>query len=139
MHERTLIVYPDPRLLAQAVAARTLLTLNEVLGTPGRDRADIAVTGGTDGTAILESMASSALLDIVDWSRVHVWWGDERFVAADSDERNDRAARAALFDALIAEGRMGDAQIHAMPADGRSAGSQAPSRSARLEQQCGTR
>lgn len=104
MHERTLIVYPDPRLLAQAVAARTLLTLNEVLGTPGRDRADIAVTGGTDGTAILESMASSALLDIVDWSRVHVWWGDERFVAADSDERNDRAARAALFDALIAEG-----------------------------------
>ncbi|RYQ18630.1 6-phosphogluconolactonase [Bifidobacterium pseudolongum] len=121
MHERTLIVYPDPRLLAQAVAARTLLTLNEVLGTPGRDRADIAVTGGTDGTAILESMASSALLDIVDWSRVHVWWGDERFVAADSDERNDRAARAALFDALIAEGRMGDAQIHAMPADDRSA------------------
>ena len=73
MHERTLIVYPDPRLLAQAVAARTLLTLNEVLGTPGRDRADIAVTGGTDGTAILESMASSALLDIVDWSYVHVW------------------------------------------------------------------
>ena len=121
MHKRTLIVYPDPRLLAQAVAARTLLTLNEVLGTPGRDRADIAVTGGTDGTAILESMASSALLDIVDWSRVHVWWGYERFVAADSDERNDRAARAALFDALIAEGRMGDAQIHAMPADDRSA------------------
>lgn len=76
MHERTLIVYPNPSLLAQAVAARTLLTMNEVLGTPGRDRIDIAVTGGTDGTAILEAMASSALLGIVDWSRVHVWWGD---------------------------------------------------------------
>lgn len=121
MHERTLIVYPNPSLLAQAVAARTLLTMNEVLGTPGRDRIDIAVTGGTDGTAILEAMASSALLGIVDWSRVHVWWGDERFVQPDSDERNDRVARAALFDKLIAEGRMADAQIHAMPADDRSA------------------
>ncbi len=125
MHERTLIVYPNPSLLAQAVAARTLLTMNEVLGTPGRDRIDIAVTGGTDGTAILEAMASSALLGIVDWSRVHVWWGDERFVPPDSDERNDRVARAALFDKLIAEGRMADAQIHAMPADDRSADARA--------------
>ena len=29
----------------------------------------------------------------VDWSRVVVWWGDERFVAADSDDRNALQAR----------------------------------------------
>ena len=34
----------------------------------------------------------------VDWSRVVVWWGDERFVAADSSERNARAARADFLD-----------------------------------------
>lgn len=117
---RTLVIYPNPELLAQAVAARTLITMNQILSDPHRERVDIAVTGGTDGTAILRAIAASELLPIVDWSRVHVWWGDERFVPADSDERNDNAARAALFDALIAQSRMTSAQIHAMPADTRT-------------------
>ena len=118
--QRELITYPDQRLMAEAVAARTLLTLNDVLCAPDRRRVDLAVTGGTDGTAILSAMADSPLLDSVDWHRVHVWWSDERFVPADSDERNDRAAMAALFDRLIASGAMDAAQIHAMPADRRS-------------------
>lgn len=121
MIERELITYPDQRLFAEAVAARTLLTMNEVLGLPDRDRVDVAVTGGTDGTTILEAIGASPLLDVVDWRRVHIWWGDERFVPADSDERNEKQARAALFDRLVADGRMSDAQIHAMPADTRSA------------------
>lgn len=121
MIERELITYPDQRLFAEAIAARTLLTMNEVLDRPDRERVDVAVTGGTDGTAILRAIASSPLLDVVDWRRVHIWWGDERFVPADSDERNEKQARGALFDCLVAEGRMDDAQIHAMPADTRDA------------------
>lgn len=117
---RELITYPDQRLFAEAVAARTLLTMNEVLGSPDRERVDVAVTGGSDGTAILEAIGASPLLDVVDWRRVHIWWGDERFVPADSEERNERQARDALFDRLVAGGRMDDAQIHAMPADTRT-------------------
>ena len=42
---------------------------------------------------------------------VDVWWGDERFVPADSDERNEKQARAALLDRVgVPEHR-----IHAMP------------------------
>ena len=29
----------------------------------------------------------------VDWTAVDVWWGDERFVPADDDERNEKQAR----------------------------------------------
>ncbi|NEG69342.1 6-phosphogluconolactonase [Bifidobacterium choloepi] len=118
---RRIIAYPTPELMADAVAERTLLTLSGLLAEPGRDRVDIAVTGGTDGTAILRAIAGSELLDIVDWSHVHVWWGDERFVAADSPERNAVGAREALLDGLVEAGRMTEAQIHEMPADRRPA------------------
>lgn len=117
--ERELITYPTPRLMAVAVAERMLLELNDLL-CAGAPRADIAVTGGTDGTAILKAIAASELVDVVDWSRVHVWWGDERFVARDNPERNALQARTALFDGLVQSGLMAESQIHEMPADPRT-------------------
>ena len=88
MTERKTVVYPNPQVLAEAVAARTLLTIIDLLAEPNRKRVDIAVTGGTDGNRVFAAMNASPLNDAVDWSRVHVWWGDERFVAADDDDRN---------------------------------------------------
>ena len=120
MTERKTVVYPNPEVLAQAVAARTLLTIADLLAEPNRQRVDIAVTGGTDGIYVLKVMGESPLAEAVDWSRVHVWWGDERFVAADSDDRNAKQAREAWFGKLIEDGRMPAENIHEMPADGRS-------------------
>lgn len=121
MSVRQTIVYPDPETLAQAVAARTLLTITDLLAEPGRTRVDLGVTGGTDGIYVLKVMGESPLAAAVDWSRVHIWWGDERFVAADSDDRNAKQAREALFDALVESGRLPESNIHEMPADVRSA------------------
>ena len=95
MTERKTVVYPNPQVLAEAVAARTLLTIIDLLAEPNRKRVDIAVTGGTDGNRVFAAMNASPLNDAVDWSRVHVWWGDERFVAADDDDRNAKQAREA--------------------------------------------
>ena len=121
MAERKTIVYPNPEVLAQAVAARTLLTIIDLLSEPDRQRVDIAVTGGTDGIYVLKVMGESPLADAVDWRRVHVWWGDERFVAADDDDRNAKQAREAWFGKLIEDGLMPAGNIHEMPADGRDA------------------
>ena len=121
MAERKTIVYPNPEMLAQAVAARTLLTIIDLLAEPGRRRVDIAVTGGTDGNRVFAAMNASPLNDAVDWNRVHVWWGDERFVAADDDDRNAKQAREAWYGALVEDGRMPAGNVHAMPADTRSA------------------
>lgn len=119
MAERKTVIYPNPEVLAQAVAARTLLTIADLLAEPNRKRVDIAVTGGTDGIYVLKVMGESVLAKAVDWSRVHVWWGDERFVAADSDDRNAKQAREAWFGKLIEDGRMPAGNIHEMPADER--------------------
>lgn len=121
MAERRVIVYPDPQVLAEAVAARTLLAIIDALADHGRRRFDLAVTGGTDGNRVLGAMKTSPLKMAVDWSRVHFWWGDERFVSADDDDRNAKQARGALLDDLTASVALPEANIHEMPADARSA------------------
>ncbi len=59
-----------------------------------QDRVDVAVTGGTVGIATL---AAAGLLEFntLELSRLHIWWGDERFVASDSDDRNANQAHSA--------------------------------------------
>jgi 6-phosphogluconolactonase len=63
--------------------------------------ASVVLTGGGIGTAVLRQVAALAAEPeqaVVDWTAVDVWWGDERFVPAGSDERNERGAREALLD-----------------------------------------
>ncbi len=44
--------------------------------------------------------------------RVDFWWGDERYVPADSSDRNDRSAGLDLLDVVLVD----PARVHAMPA-----------------------
>ncbi|MBW3091873.1 6-phosphogluconolactonase [Bifidobacterium sp. 82T10] len=120
MTNRKTIIYPNPTVLAQAVAARTLLTIGDLLAEPGRTRVDIAVTGGTDGNRVFHELLASPLSEATDWSRVHIWWGDERFVAADDDDRNAKQARGEFLDAMIDDGLLPESNIHEMPADTRT-------------------
>ena len=64
-----------------------------------RDRgiAHIVLTGGSMGGLSLQSLPGASG---IDWSKVHFWWGDERFVPTGSPERNDVEADKAAIDAL---------------------------------------
>ena len=97
-NERRVLVHPDKEALAASVAARFLTKTIDILDDLGR--ANIALTGGTMGNAVLEAVNSSPARDTIDWSKVHFWWGDERFVEKSSEERNERQAREALLDHL---------------------------------------
>ena len=106
---RTVIVHPDATVLAQATSARLLLHLID--GQSTHRPVHVALTGGTVGIRTLAEMAASPLLDAVDWTGVHLWWGDERFLPAGDADRNETQAREALLDSLdIPPGN-----IHAMP------------------------
>lgn len=63
-----------------------------------RGIAYIVLTGGSNGIGILSSLAS--LQPTIDWSRVHLFFGDERFVSADSKDRNVLQAQEALLSSL---------------------------------------
>ncbi|MBN9630647.1 6-phosphogluconolactonase [Leifsonia sp. TF02-11] len=97
-NERRVLVHPDKEALAASVAARFLTKTIDILDDLGA--ANIALTGGTMGIAVLEAVNASPARDTIDWSKVHFWWGDERFVEKSSEERNERQAREALLDHL---------------------------------------
>jgi 6-phosphogluconolactonase len=56
--------------------------------------ASIALSGGDTAKEAYEALATRDL----DWSRIDVWFGDERFVPVDDPDSNEGMARAALLD-----------------------------------------
>jgi 6-phosphogluconolactonase len=64
------------------------------------------------GTTLLVSLGRSPARDAIDWRRLNVWWGDERFLPAGDPERNETQAREALLDAVPLD----PGRVHAMPA-----------------------
>ncbi|MFS0702995.1 6-phosphogluconolactonase [Cellulomonas sp. 179-A 9B4 NHS] len=106
------VLHPDAEVLAAATAARLLTRLVDLQSH--RAPLHVVLTGGTVGTATLRAVAASPARAAVDWSQVHLWWGDERFLPDGDPERNETQAREALVDAL------GDAlpaaNVHAVPA-----------------------
>ncbi len=61
-----------------------------------RGVAHLVLTGGRAGTAAAERIAINLEAADVDTSKLHVWWGDERFVTSKSSDRNDRPVISAL-------------------------------------------
>jgi 6-phosphogluconolactonase len=104
------VVHHDARLLAQAAAARLVTRLVDAQASRGWGSA--VLTGGGIGTSVLTALAGSPARDAVDWQRVDLWWGDERYLPRGDADRNETQAREALLDALPLD----PARVHPMPA-----------------------
>lgn len=111
MSRRDVVVHPDATVLAEAVAARLLTRLLDLQSH--RSPVHVALTGGTVGIKALEAVSRSPLRDAVDWSGVHLWWGDERFLPDGHADRNETQAREALLDGLAA---LPAENVHPFPA-----------------------
>ncbi|SFS18408.1 6-phosphogluconolactonase [Agrococcus baldri] len=86
------ITHRDRAALVAQTADRLTALLGELIATQGR--ATVAVTGGSVGIELLAALADRD----IDWQHVVITWSDERYVAADSPDRNARQAREALLD-----------------------------------------
>ncbi|MCH0539633.1 6-phosphogluconolactonase [Streptomyces sp. MUM 203J] len=104
-----LVVHRDKELMAQAAAARLITRI--VDAQAARGSASVVLTGGRNGNGLLAALASAPARDAVDWSRLDLWWGDERFLPAGHSDRNDTQARAALLDSVPLD----PARVHPMP------------------------
>ncbi len=94
--EKRVVVETTPSELAARVADRFLTRLRA--RTRNGRIAHIALTGGSMGGAVLRATRDDPRSAGIDWSLVHFWWGDERFVARDDADRNALQSREALLD-----------------------------------------
>jgi 6-phosphogluconolactonase len=101
-------VFPDGEALVEAAGGRLVATIQSAVAARGR--ALIVLTGGGNGIGLLRYLGTQR--QRIDWSRVHLFWGDERYVPEDDDERNDKQAREALLDHVD----IPSSHVHAMPA-----------------------
>ncbi|KJQ55565.1 6-phosphogluconolactonase [Microbacterium sp. SA39] len=94
--EKRVVVEATPAAVATRVADR-FLTRVRARTRNGRI-AHIALTGGSMGGAVLRTAAEDPRIEEIDWSLVHFWWGDERYVPRDDADRNALQSRRALLD-----------------------------------------
>lgn len=98
-------LFDSPREAAEACGAAILEALDAARSERGRAR--LAVSGGTTPRIMFEWMARQAF----DWSRVDLFWVDERCVPIDDAQSNYRMTRESLLDA-IGGAAIGGAAIH---------------------------
>ncbi|XVS62471.1 6-phosphogluconolactonase [Actinosynnema sp. CA-299493] len=114
MSRPEVVVHRDGDLLAAATAARLITAL--VDAQAARGSASLVLTGGRTGIAVLEHLRATPARDAVDWTRVDLYWGDERFLPAGHPERNETQAREALLDHVPVPA----SRVHVVePSDGR--------------------
>ncbi|MET9292968.1 6-phosphogluconolactonase [Streptomyces sp. NPDC003077] len=107
------VVHRDKDLMAKAAAARLITKI--VDAQAARGTASVVLTGGRNGNGLLAALAESPAREAVDWTRLDLWWGDERFLPDGDPERNHTQARAALLDAVPLD----PSRVHVMaPSDG---------------------
>jgi 6-phosphogluconolactonase len=81
-----LVVVEDEKELAAVVAER--------LARAAREGGDVVLTGGTTPALAYKEAAKRE----PDWSKVDLWWGDERCVPPDDKNSNYGAAKRTLLD-----------------------------------------
>lgn len=101
-------------------AATSLIDVVSSLQTTGGGRhgdgvARLVLTGGGAGIGLLERIRELEDADSrIDWSRVHVFFGDDRNVPVDHEDSNEGQAR----DALLNHVDIPEANIHGIGLDG---------------------
>jgi 6-phosphogluconolactonase len=112
--DTTVIVCPDRQHIAERAVDLLVDGLRAAIARRGE--AHLALTGGSSAEALFGALCSGDRSQRVDWGRVHVWQGDERFVPWSHPDSNWSAARRGWLDhpdgPAIPAG-----QLHPIPVD----------------------
>ena len=104
-------VLPDRGAMRAAAAEHIVAFMQQQLTT--QDRFTIALAGGGTPRPVYEHLATT-YRDAIPWERVHLFWGDERYVPHDAPASNARMVR----DSLLSDAPIPDSNIHPMPTGG---------------------
>jgi 6-phosphogluconolactonase len=96
----------DAEALASRVARFIAARASSVSGRFG-----LCLSGGSTPKRVYELLGAKDLGASLDWQKVHLFWGDERFVPPNHRDSNFRMAREALIDHVSIPA----AQVHPIP------------------------
>jgi 6-phosphogluconolactonase len=100
------IVATNPAALAKQAARYFVLSARHAIERRGRFT--VALSGGSTPKTMDELLARWPYREQIEWSKVHFFWGDERNVAIDHPDSNERMAR----DALLSQAPVPPRNIH---------------------------
>lgn len=98
-------VLPDKATLIDRAQNLIIQKIQEAI--QARGKAAIALAGGGTPKPLYESLASQSL----SWDKIHIFWGDERYVPPDHPESNQKMAREAWLNRVD----FPEENIHPMP------------------------
>jgi 6-phosphogluconolactonase len=101
-------VFADVNELSLRAAEASVRTINQSVQTNGRS--SLVLAGGRTPRTLYH-MLSSEFRDQIPWTKVHVFWGDERYVPPDDPKSNYRMARETLLDHVSCPA----GNVHPMP------------------------
>jgi len=103
-------IFPNSEALSLAAAEAFAQLVNNAIAEKGRFT--VALAGGNTPRAIYQWLTTN-YREHIEWSRVHFFWGDERYVSINDPDSNYRMVREALFDhvPILAD------NVHRMPTE----------------------
>jgi 6-phosphogluconolactonase len=104
----TVNVSADHESLSQTVARRIRAVVTETLAE--QDQFALALAGGSTPRRLYELLADADL----PWSRIHLFWGDERVVPHDHPKSNVQLVRETLLTGIS----IPDDNVHPVPTEG---------------------
>lgn len=107
----TLHQYADAEAVAQAAAKFIADRIAAVLKQ--QDRFTLALSGGSTPKRLHQILAASPYKEQIDWNKLHIFWGDERYVPFEDERNNAKMA----FDTLLDHVPVPKEQIHIMRSD----------------------
>ena len=107
--------HEDADELVEAAARRLLAQLVELQA--GQETVHLCLTGGRIANQVYERFAELVPDSGLDATRLHLWWGDERFVPTTDPERHSLQSLSVLARTLP----VASSQVHPMPSsDGKT-------------------
>src|ERR1700753_3496448 len=104
-------IFKDADALSDAVAKWIADTIGATLKK--KDRFTIALSGGSTPKKLHKLLAASPYKEQIDWSKLHIFWGDERDVPFTDDRNNAKMA----YDTLLNFVPVPPSQVHVMRTD----------------------
>ena len=101
-------VETDAEALAESAARFVSTRLSQTYARFG-----LCLSGGATPKRVYELLAQTSFSQAIDWQRIHLFWGDERFVPQNHIKSNFRMVREALIDRVPIPAE----QVHPIPTD----------------------